>query len=137
MLDLGAPVNLAAGALDIDDFNFEFALSTGEIMEGIVEFGPLPTASSPGDFDNDGDVDGRDFLVWQRGGSPNPLSSGDLALWQSNYAAPLAAEVASVPNQTHSSLQWSRYTYWLTHRARDKVVDVGRCLSYIYKGKGE
>jgi len=26
----------------------------------------------PGDFDEDGDVDGGDFLLWQRGGSPSP-----------------------------------------------------------------
>jgi hypothetical protein len=38
-----------------------------------------------GDFDHDGDVDGRDFLVWQRGGSPTPFSASDLANWQSNY----------------------------------------------------
>lgn len=37
------------------------------------------------DFDDDGDVDGRDFLVWQRGESPNALSPGDLALWQEQY----------------------------------------------------
>ncbi len=37
------------------------------------------------DFDNDGDIDGRDFLVWQQGGSPNPLSPDDLADWQTNY----------------------------------------------------
>jgi hypothetical protein len=36
--------------------------------------------SSPGDFDLDGDVDGRDFLLWQR--SP---SLGHLADWQANY----------------------------------------------------
>jgi hypothetical protein len=35
---------------------------------------------TPGDFDFDGDVDGRDFLTWQR----NP-SIGDLADWQANY----------------------------------------------------
>ncbi len=40
---------------------------------------------SPGDFDNDGDVDGRDFLLWQRGGSPMPLSSSDLTNWQQHY----------------------------------------------------
>jgi autotransporter-associated beta strand protein len=40
-----------------------------------------------GDFDSDGDVDGADFLVWQRGGSPTPMSSGDLAVWKSNYGA--------------------------------------------------
>jgi hypothetical protein len=46
---------------------------------------PPITSTSTGDFDNDNDVDGRDFLVWQRGGSPNSLSSGDLALWQQTY----------------------------------------------------
>jgi hypothetical protein len=41
----------------------------------------------PGDFDDDGDVDGRDFLDWQRGGSPTPLSATDLTAWQDNYGA--------------------------------------------------
>ncbi len=39
----------------------------------------------PGDFDNDGDVDGADFLAWQRGDSPNPFTTGDLENWQDNY----------------------------------------------------
>lgn len=38
-----------------------------------------------GDFDVDGDVDGRDFLAWQRGESPEPFSAEDLALWQAEY----------------------------------------------------
>ena len=38
-----------------------------------------------GDFDSDGDIDGRDFLAWQRGESPNPLSGSDLADWQANF----------------------------------------------------
>ena len=50
-----------------------------------------------GDFDNDGDVDGRDFLKWQRGGSPSPLSAGDLADWRANYGAGSLAAVAAVP----------------------------------------
>lgn len=41
----------------------------------------------PGDFDLDGDVDGNDFLVWQRGGSPSPLSAGDLAAWRTNFGS--------------------------------------------------
>lgn len=41
---------------------------------------------SDGDFDFDGDVDGRDFLVWQQGNSPSgALNSADLALWQTNF----------------------------------------------------
>ena len=52
-----------------------------------------------GDFDLDGDVDGRDFLVWQRGGSPNGINSGDLAKWQAQYGSsvPLAAAATAVP----------------------------------------
>ena len=56
------------------------------------------TFAAPGDFDNDGDVDGRDFLRWQRGGSPNPRSAGDLAAWQTNYGAGgLVAATVAVP----------------------------------------
>ena len=49
-----------------------------------------------GDFDGDGDVDGRDFLLWQR----NP-SVGNLADWQANFGtgSPIAANVA-VPEPT-------------------------------------
>jgi T5SS/PEP-CTERM-associated repeat protein len=53
---------------------------------------------SDGDFDGDGDVDGRDFLLWQRGSSPDPRSTEDLADWQTNYGvAPLASSSVAVP----------------------------------------
>jgi hypothetical protein len=50
------------------------------------------------DFDGNGYIDGNDFLLWQRGGSPNPLSAADLNLWETQYgmAFPLSA-VAAVP----------------------------------------
>lgn len=51
-----------------------------------------------GDFDADGDVDGLDFLIWQRGNSPDPFSSEDLADWQANYGGTsLLAGASSVP----------------------------------------
>ena len=67
-------------------FNFDFHFYVqGQVVTG-----------TPGDFD--GDVDGRDFLIWQRGDSPNPLSAGDLAIWQSQYGSPnLVAAAAAVP----------------------------------------
>jgi hypothetical protein len=53
----------------------------------------LVVEHAPGDFDSDGDVDGRDFLVWQR----NP-AVGDLADWQANYgASTLTASNVAVP----------------------------------------
>lgn len=47
--------------------------------------------TTPGDFDEDGDVDGRDFLAWQRDSSVGLLSD-----WQAAYGAPLAG-FSSVP----------------------------------------
>ncbi len=55
-------------------------------------------AANLGDFDGDGDADGNDFLVWQRGNSPTgPLSPVDLAAWQGAYGNPLTAAVGAVP----------------------------------------
>lgn len=52
-----------------------------------------------GDFDFDGDVDGADFLVWQRGESANPLSAADLDAWKANFGAPASSfpAAAAVP----------------------------------------
>lgn len=54
------------------------------------------------DFDEDGDVDGNDFLAWQRGESPTPLSAGDLELWREQYntEAPLRANAVAIPEPT-------------------------------------
>jgi hypothetical protein len=57
----------------------------GNPRGGLPDIGAFEIASATADFDHDGDVDGRDFLVWQRGGSPTPLSAGDLANWQASY----------------------------------------------------
>ncbi len=64
------------------DFNDgEIYLATFEVPE-------------PGDFDLNGEVDGFDFLNWQR----DP-SVGSLADWEANYGAtaPLSASSAAVP----------------------------------------
>jgi hypothetical protein len=66
------------------------------------------------DFDDDGDVDGRDFLTWQRGfgisdgtalladGDANDdgnVNGADLGIWQNQYGEPghLTAGVAAIP----------------------------------------
>ncbi len=70
-----------------DQFLFSAMVSTGTTA-GISGFSfdiIVPFVPSGADFDGDGDVDGRDFLFWQRGDSPNELSSEDLALWQAQY----------------------------------------------------
>jgi hypothetical protein len=73
-------------ATGLQDLQFEFLFGGEQVPRtGIVTYSA--PSSLPGDFDGDGDVDGRDFLVWQRGGSPNQLSASDLADWQATYGA--------------------------------------------------
>ena len=65
------------------------------------------TIPTTGDNDQDGDVDGRDFLMWQAGESPNGTSAEDLADWETYYGAtypsPLSAN-AAVPETVSTTL---------------------------------
>jgi hypothetical protein len=57
-----------------------------------------PSGGLAGDFDGNGQVDGADFVVWQRGGSPNPVSAGDLATWRANFGSTGASgSIGAVP----------------------------------------
>ena len=47
------------------------------------------------DYDDDGDVDGFDFLKWQIGQSPLPLSDFDLNLWETQFGMPLPLAVSA------------------------------------------
>lgn len=82
-------INNSAGTFVIRDWAFETVLGA-PILAG-------DTGISAGDYDFDGDVDGRDFLEWQRGKTLNPLSQQDLQTWKDNYGlgtgGPLTANV--------------------------------------------
>ncbi|BBO33607.1 dockerin type I domain-containing protein [Lacipirellula parvula] len=110
VLNLGTPVSLASGALSLSDFAFQYKLSTGEVKNGVVKFGTIPTFNpGAGDYNNDGKVDGADFLAWQRGfgssvtpgsgadGSGNGVvDAADLTIWKSSFGSATAAgEVAT------------------------------------------
>jgi hypothetical protein len=103
---LGASTIAAGGQLVIGGLFNTSGVTTQDVVgrystqDGLINLLDVEysTAGLEGDFDNDGDVDGRDFLRWQRGQSPNPLSASDLAAWQTNYGASgLVAAVATVP----------------------------------------
>jgi hypothetical protein len=83
---------------DQPDFLID-AVALGNNFDEVLAAVAAPPAGTPGDFDDDDDVDGRDFLLWQRGQSTpgGPLSASDLADWQANYGAgtgPLSAVIA-------------------------------------------
>ena len=76
-----------------------------------VDMGAFESGATSADFDSDGDVDGSDFLAWQRGfgGAPvfhadgdanvnGAVDAADLTVWQDTYGtspSPLAAASAS------------------------------------------
>lgn len=78
----------------------------GLLGNTLVAFELLPRTTA--DFDFDGDVDGRDFLIWQRnlgiGDEPGEgdatddmlVNEFDLAAWQSEYGAMSASPVVSI-----------------------------------------
>ena len=83
---------------DADNSDVSTILGAGNGVDVVLIGLSSETVGIPGDFDGDSDVDGRDFLIWQRGNSPNPLSSTDLSTWQTNYGnGPLVAAVSAVP----------------------------------------
>lgn len=50
------------------------------------------------DFDGDSDVDGGDFLEWQRGEVTNPPSAEDLAHWETQFGtSSTLSAAASIP----------------------------------------
>lgn len=69
-----------------------------------VDFDDVRLDASPalaGDFEFDGDADGLDFLVWQRGETNSPYSDSDLADWKTSFgtaALPLAATTTPEPS---------------------------------------
>jgi hypothetical protein len=88
---------------DTNALSFQYRnADTGAIQTGLIE---LVSTGTNGDFDGDGDVDGRDFLRWQRGGSPDAFSASDLAVWQTNYGTnPSLSAATAVPEPTSSLL---------------------------------
>jgi hypothetical protein len=72
--------------------------ATGQYTVRWNELSLITVAGLPGDFNADSRVDGADFLVWQRGGSPAPLSAEDLNAWKTGLGATAAAPtVGAVP----------------------------------------
>lgn len=121
----GSRVNTVNGngsfEIDYDYLNNQVMLS--DFLAGIA-----------GDFDSDGDVDGRDFLVWQR----NP-SVGTLADWQNNFGASESALIATssvVPEPSSVVLlictlvttfrgRAIRYWQWLSNSSNQRRRTVG------------
>jgi hypothetical protein len=89
ILDVGGSLTGTFAGLPQDDFVGQFNGVNLYIRYDWGDGNDVALYTKPsglaGDFDGDGDVDGRDFLAWQRGQSPRPLGAGNLALWKHHY----------------------------------------------------
>ena len=112
-----------SGTFSIEDFptfsglTFDVVYNSKSVVLQVITEPVLP-----GDFDMDGDVDGRDFLIWQRGGSPNPMSGGDLADWQANYGAGSLSASVVVPEPGCGVLLTGAALAGLGSRRRKRVA---------------
>jgi hypothetical protein len=100
---LGLQTDQGAGLVDLE-------------IESIRVLVPAPTLA--GDYDDDQDVDGNDFLVWQQmlgatvtpgtgadGNNSGTIDAGDLTVWRNNFGmAGASGAVAAVPEPVSSSL---------------------------------
>ena len=95
---LGAATGVDPGASDgkLSFRDWEVAIpDTGPKL--IVDF--TPPIGQAGDFDSDGDIDGADFLAWQR----DDATSAGLTDWQNAYPSSVAA-IGAVPEPTSIAL---------------------------------
>jgi hypothetical protein len=119
-LDVGASVDLGSAfdpsvfGTGVDgDLSLFLSLAGGGTVQGTVQYVATPT---PGDFDFDGDVDGSDFLVWQRGFG-TIYTAADLIDWENNFGVPLAlAAASSVPEPTTLTILSSLLLFGLFRR---------------------
>ena len=85
----------SAGEAGDEDLVFRYALADGTVSAGVVTYTTGGVVDNA-DFDNDGDVDGDDFLAWQTGYLTNTdgdaNNSGttdgtDFGIWSSQYGS--------------------------------------------------
>lgn len=116
----GAAIQFDGGETKVVNFGFPFETITSAseraaVMDRVLEF--FEIGNPIADFDSDGDVDGSDFLAWQRGFSkPSNVSltdgdangngsvgANDLQIWTTQYGQPVALQASLLATSSAST----------------------------------
>ncbi|NOZ38901.1 MAG: PEP-CTERM sorting domain-containing protein [Planctomycetes bacterium] len=111
----------APGVPTFPNNSFDFVVYTDEGLGDVSQvisytFAEAPPGQ-PGDFDSDLDVDGADFLEWQREFG-NTLGASDLTDWQTNYGPGALSAVSAVPEPSSVFLAGLGLASLAMHRRR-------------------
>jgi hypothetical protein len=114
---LGTPVEISGDPLALDEFTFQFLLSTGEIIDGIVELGPVPETPLTGDYDQNGVVNANDYNRWRAafgqilspgtgadGNGDGAVDAADYVVWRANYDNAQTDRLSPVPEPSAGGL---------------------------------
>ena len=95
-------INVLKTDLQISEAALGASYQVGDNFEEILDVNSLLLAE---DFDTDGDVDGSDFLAWQRGLGAL-YQAADLAAWQASYgaASTATAVLQAVPEPSGAAI---------------------------------
>jgi len=83
----------------IDASRFFVSRGTNQAGQIIDDVSITAQTTVPGDFDQNGIVDGNDFLVWQR-----DVNVGSLEDWKTNFGAAATAAIGAVPEPSGVAL---------------------------------
>jgi hypothetical protein len=150
----GSLSNSGSGAID----SIEIVLFENGSGNGLPGPGGLPTGEREfffnnlriitpgvdGDYDGDGHVDGKDFLVWQRTlGSADPsadgdhnytIDAGDLEVWKSAFAAsPVTASSIAAATPEPASMTLAFFCALAITGAARRQSRTGRTATVLYK----
>ena len=117
----------------------DYALTTGAatFVNNARASATLTLPPKPGDYTHDNTVDGNDHLAWQRGQSPTPFSSADLATWSMHFGETAAAAAANnIPEPLSALLLVEAATLYVLARSRPARRFNGTFRSPPPRGEG-
>lgn len=99
-------------------FQITISKSTHAPWVGYIDNVRFSATEGPaGDLDGNGDINGRDFLYWQRGATSPSLDPGLLAAWQGSYNGGNLTALNAVPEPSSALLALSTVIgIWVSKR---------------------